>query len=292
MYEAPVNKQPKIICSVATAPLQGLRAFDFQQFGQALEDGGYEGISALPYRTEDIVRLYQEYFPPVILVEDAWNPTTNNNIILSLLEGIHGELKRKIGDTDEAPILQDALFFPNKKTSAKITDGIMATNPAAHFGSIDFDSRFAPDRTMIHIQSLYKSHALTSEEILQRSEDTGSLLLFDPVRLLDPKNVSYPDQPTKKFSGEWERQLATFADRIAGVDIHPTNKQEVNDLLNQTGKLYELTLASQKLCTNLQFLRVETLVPLMSQLPSSPYQKKGTDFLRQVAEVLKSLRNK
>lgn len=286
-----MSEKLKIICSVANAPLLGLTTSDFRRFGQGLKTAGYEGISALPFRVENIVELYQKYFPPIILVEDAWNPGNYDNKGLAILEGIYGSLKRRIyGDKSEPPKIQDTLFFPGKNTSQKITNQLMKTISRPYYGTINFNSRFPSDRTLVHIQSQYKPNHLSIEEVLSLSNETNQYLLFDPTHLLDQQQISYPGQPTQEFKGEWEKQLTDLASRIVGVDIHPKNRQEIEDLMKRTGKLYELTLASQELCDNLQFLRVETLVSLFSQLPLSPFQARGIDYLKQIAAILESLK--
>ncbi|MDO8497522.1 MAG: hypothetical protein Q7S61_03180 [bacterium] len=158
------------------------------------------------------------------------------------------------------------------------------------YGSINFSTRF-PDRTHIHLQSQFQPHKSTAVQVLEESLKTNQLLLFDPIHLLDATAISSPNQPTREYLGGWEKQLYFFSSRIVGVDIHPEpgNKEAVEELL-RGGKLYELALASQELCANLQFLRVEALVPLNSQISQSHFQKKGIDYLTQIAEVLKSLR--
>jgi hypothetical protein len=281
---------PHIAFNTANAALQSLSEQRLIQYGQSIQEMGYERVSALPFRTPEIVELYQKYFPPVVLVEDAWNPGHFDNLTLAFAEGIYGHLKRLSGDTTEPPILQDTLLFPGLETATDTADYLMEVFPEAHIGSTHFWSAYPQEKTYVHIMSEYKPHQMGAHELLKKSQDTGSLLLFDPTHLLDPAKVSYPGHPTDIPQDEWERQLEFFSSRVAGIDIRAANPADLTELLTEGGKLYRLAKAGFAVCQNLDFLRVETLVPIQEQHPLSPLHKRAVHYLKTAATLLKEIR--
>lgn len=96
--------------------------------------------------------------------------------------------------------------------------------------------------------------------------------------------ISLPGLPTKQPRGEWERQFRTFQKKIEVVDINPPSKGDVADLLAGKGMLKELAQAAKE--NKIRFLRVEVPIPTLQQLPGSPLQNKGFEFLREVGEAL------
>ena len=285
-----VSMQPKIIYNVANAPLLSLQGRQFTALGRMLDNAGYDGISALPFRRETLVEDYAYYFPPVILVEDAWNPGGYDNLGLAIAQGIAGHFRRLLGDESEPPLLQDTLFFPSKETSKMLANQLMDANPDAHFGSTVFNSGFAPERTYVHIQHDYKPHTMSTEELLDTSQKTESMLLFDPTHLLSEQSISLPQRPTRKNASAWEQQLNFFAERIAGVDIHAASRAELEEFLKESGKLYELAQAGFAICHSLDFMRVESLVPLEQQI-SPAWAYHASEYIKRCADILKQLRD-
>jgi hypothetical protein len=285
------SRIPQIIYNTAGGALQTTNAIDFTRYGNLLSDIGLEGVSALPFRTENIVELYQEYFPPVVLIEDAWNPGHFDNLGLAITEGIWGHLKRALGDETEPSILQDTMLFPAKATSTLLTNELMEAYPNAHFGATDFDSGFPVERTYVHLQREYQSHQMDANEILEKSHKSGSLLLYDPTHLLSPDRISLRGSPTKPLATEWERQLVKFSSRIAGIDIHASTPTEMDELLHRSGKLYELTHAGFELCQKLEFMRLEAQVPLKSQLPFAPMTDRAKLYLTSLTDMLIKVRS-
>ena len=304
--------RPDIIYNVAGWMGKSVLPHSMIGMGKMLQDAGFDGISALPLKQEELLLLYQS-FPPIILVEDAWNPGNFDNIAFAGIQGVWGELNRRVmKDQSEPSTLPDTMLFSGRKTSLSKVDRLMELNPKAIYGSIGFDKSFDhldpkqrdrlvaetnrfPDRTHVHIQRDYKPHNLSTDEIIDLAQQEGKLLLFDPLHLsnLDSSTVSTPNFPTKESAFKWQKHLDKFAPFIAGIDIHAASQEEIAALIKGTGNLYALAQAGMevyKTFGNLDFLRLEATMPLRSQFPISSYEKAAVEYLQTITATLKAIK--
>jgi len=59
-------------------------------------------------------------------------------------------------------------------------------------------------------------------------------------------------------------------------------------LLKGKGLLAELAVAAKEV-PSVRFLRVEIRMPILTQIPMSPKQQEGFEFLREIGQVLKTV---
>lgn len=305
--------RPDIIYNVAGWMGKSVLPHSMIGMGKMLQDAGFDGISALPLKQEELLLLYKS-FPPIILVEDAWNPGNFDNIALAGIQGVWGELKRRVmKDQSEPSTLPDTMFFAGRKTSLSKVNRLMESNPQAMYGSIGFDKGFDhldpkqrdrlvaetnrfPGRTHVHIQRDYKPYNLSADEIIDLAQQENKLLLFDPLHLsnLDRSTVSAPNSPTKESAFKWQKHLDKFAPFVAGIDIHAASQEEIEELIAETGSLYELVKAGMEVYDKYKksdFLRVEATMPLRFQYPIKDYEKSAVEYLQTIVATLKKVRD-
>ncbi|MBN1263204.1 MAG: hypothetical protein JW991_02510 [Candidatus Pacebacteria bacterium] len=174
--------------------------------------------------------------------EEAWNPTSQDNLGRAVLAGLIGYWRRFHGDKTEPPILQDS-FFPSKATCQGLFREIAEAFPEAKYISHKIQTKFPADRLLVEINPGIN---LSDKEILDMTEERGIGLVFDPSHLLaSERMVSRPGLPTRQPKGEWERQFQVFSSRLEVVDINPGDqKGDVGDLLAGRGMLKELASAA------------------------------------------------
>lgn len=278
---------PKLEYNLAGGLLLTIREGDFQDLYKGLISAGYTHACILPFRTlTKKERIEELKISPlrVIHMEEAWNPTNEDNLAKAVLAGFLGYYKRFRGVVPGPPIVQDS-FFPSKSTCERLFRELFKAFSEAKFISHEIETNFPSDRLLVEI---HDGLQISSAEILDLTEEKGIGLVFDPRHLLAPeKMISTPHKPTRVQRGEWERQYLSFASQIEVVDINPPDKNDIQDLLKGRGILSELTAAAKTL-GSVKFLRVEIPMPIATQIPMSPIQQRGFDYLKQIGEALKS----
>jgi len=281
---------PKLEYNLAGSGLLTIRPKDFSRLQEGVVSAGYRHACVLPFHAfdEDKQAMVNLTNSPLQIVhlEEAWNPLDKEGWT-RLAWATLGHLRRFLGDKTEPPILQDVLLFPNKATCGRLFQEMLKAFPRAKFISHGFRSDFSPKRLLLEINPGIE---LSAQEIIEETEKQGVGLVFDPSHLLrTDRVVSLPDSPAAKSRGEWERQFTTFADsgRLEVVDINPPETGDVQDLLAGKGLLRELASAARE-AKSVKFLRVEIPIPLAQQIPGSPLQAKGFEFLRELGQALSS----
>ncbi len=275
---------PKLEYNLAGGLLLTIREEDFKELLGGLTKAGYQSGCILPFRAlmESGVDQIKRSPLQIVHIEEAWNPTAEDNLTKSVLAGLIGHWKRYRGDTSEPPILQDS-FFPSETTCDRLFREITEAFPEVKFISHEIDVDFPDDRLLVEIN---QGINLSSEEILAKAKERGFGLVFDPKHLLPSRRViSQPGLPTRPLQGEWERQFKTFSDGIKVVDINPSSGNEVSDLLAGKGILKEVAEAAKEI--EVSSLRVEVVISPFQQLPGSPFHEKGFRFLEEVGQALR-----
>lgn len=271
--------------NLAGGLLLTVRENDFRQLQEGLTNSGYRYGCVLPFRAlakEKGIENLRSSPLQIIHMEEAWNPTNEDNLTKAVFAGILGHYKRFRGDKSEPPILQDSLF-PSKVTCERLFKELFKAFPNIKFISHKIDADFPSDKLLLEVNP---GIGLSQSEILAQTEEKGIGLVFDPRHLLPTEKViSTPGQPTKTPKGEWEKQFHAFQKRIEVVDINPPTKEDVQELLHGRGLLKELALAAKQV--EIRFLRVEIPIPPAQQLPGSPLQHKGFELLRDIGQALK-----
>jgi len=257
---------------------------DLEKLCAEVKAAGYEYACVLPFRglANKLDSLSQI---TVVHLEDAWNPTPYDSLPLAVLAGLIGYARRLGGNKTHPPILQDA-FFPGKATCEKLLKELMTTFSETTFISHKVTTAWPPNRLLLEI---HQGLNLTPAEILDLAEREGFGLVFDPSHLLPSGKTSLPGQPVSQPRGEWETQFNVFSrsGKVEVVDINPPKKEDVSDLLKGRGLLAELAAAAKEI-PSIDFLRVEVMMPISSQIPLSPNQKQGFKFLKEIGEALRA----
>jgi len=254
---------------------------------QGVKEAGYTHACILPFRgltPEKAGKSLRNQPLTIIHFEDAWNPTSFDSFPIAILAGLLGYARRFAGDKTQPPILQDAAF-PSKITCQRLVEELMKEFPEAKFISHEAKFKFPPSRCLLEINPGLN---MTADQLRDWAEQNRIGLVFDPRHFLSSTQaISLPKQPTRKPKGEWEKQFQTFAPHIEVVDINPPKKDDVTQLLAGRGILKELVQAAKE-TEGIQFLRVEIPMPISTQLPLSPRQQAGFNFLKEIGEALKS----
>lgn len=283
-------ERPTVAFNLAGGLLKGLTDRDLGQFGRDLGTTGIEAISALPLRAPEFVKILREMFPPLILVEDAWNPGEHDNLVIAAFEGCIGHLRRLAGDTSEPPLLQDTIPFPSRTRSEQIVDAMMSQYKDAHFGSlfIESDEGRYPGRTYAHAQRLFRPHHLSREEVLTLAQERQIQLLWDPTHpVATPSTVIYPGGSRGIDKEQLLGELDYFGESLAGVDINSLDRGDLEDLMRGQGLLVDV--ARQAKAHGVEFVRLELLMPIRSQFPFMPSDKRYLTEITDSVEVLKDV---
>lgn len=262
-----------------------IREKDFKNLCQEVVEAGYDYGCVLPFRaleTKKGIQTLENSPLAVVHIEEAWNPTDEDNLAKAVLVGLMGYAKKFLGDQSLSPVLQDSLF-PSKQSCQELFKQLIEAFPQAKFISHKVDVNFPSERLLIEITP---GISLSSSEILDLATEKGVGLVFDPSHLLPSGQVvSFPGKPTRRPGGEWEAQFEIFRKKVEVVDIKSFVKGDVEDLLKGRGPLKELAAAAGE--NNVRFLRVEIPLPPTYQFPFSPLQKRGLEYLREIGQSLK-----
>ena len=282
---------PKLEYNLAGSGLLTIRPKDFSRLQEEVVKAGFRHACILPFHAFDkdeqaMANLINSPLQ-VVHLEEAWNPLDKEGWT-RLAWAALGHLRRFLGDKTEPPILQDAFLFPSKATCGRFFQEMFEAFPEAKFISHGFRSDFSPKRLLLEINPGIE---LSAQEIIKETEKQGISLVFDPSHLLKTdRTTSLPNAPTTTPKDEWERQFTTFAasGRLEVVDINPGKDGEsVRDLRLGRGRLKELALAAREV-KSVKFLRVEIPTPAAQQIPGSPLQARGFEFLREIGQALGS----
>jgi hypothetical protein len=256
---------------------------DFRRLQEQLVEAGFGHACVLPFRVlakRSGVEALKNSPLDIVHFEEAWNPTSQDNLGLSMAAGVLGKLKRMAGNKNQPPIPQDA-FFPSKRTCDRLFRELMAAFPDAKFISHEVKTQYDSGRWLLEINPSLKMQLAT---ILEGAKERGVGLVFDPRHLLPSGSaLSLPGQATKAPRGEWERQFQYFRSGLEVVDINGN----VDELFREGGELRELAQAAKE-TSSIRFLRVEIPIPPGQQLPGiRQSQEKGFQFLREIGQALR-----
>ena len=280
--ETRISPGPELELNLASGLLATLSRKDLEAFIRRAE-AGFHNFCALPFRglrNRGAEKLAQNGVS-IVHIGDAWNPLSGklyDHLIPALVTGTYGVFLRKMGIRSDFPIIQDGLF-PSRKTSLQIVKELMTAFPGAKFISYKVSLDEIPnDRFLLEI---HPGLEMEKEEIADWAQRMGVGLVFDPSHLLEKTvSVSNPGQPTRLRSN-WEKEFNFFANTglLEVVDIHPPD-----DDYKKIRELRELAAAAKEV-VSVKYLRVETRLPIGSQLPVI---SRGKDFpvLRQIAQTL------
>lgn len=282
--------RPDIIFNLGCALTNTLTGNSFDNLGKMLRESGLNGVSIHPYRVNREISRLKTEFPSVVLVEDAWNPGNFEFLPFALIEGGSGFIRRKLGDFSQPPLPQDTIGFPNKVNSFKLTDKLMSSFPYALFGSDKFDSERYPGRTFFHIQSEASHHSLTPDQVVDLSLKYSTPLLFDPSRLFEGGSINFPEGPTRIPQDEALHQLLYFSQKteIAGVDIRPSSKEDIDNLVLYKGLSWDLAQAARGIKAN--FIRIEIRLPNLPLLPFNIRTNSQNQAARKLGETVFALK--
>lgn len=271
---------------------------DFRWMYQELQEHGYHYACVLPIRTlrskERIEELRKSNLA-IVHIEGPRNPAKgsyNDFLPAAVVTGALGKLRRMLGDNSEPPILEDTLPFPSRATCDSLLRKLFEAFPGAKFVTYDVNVNFGlkPERLLLGI---HPGLHMTASEILNWANGptmrNGIGLVFDPHYLLPSDRViSMQGRPTRPGTGEWERQFRIFAGKTEVVDIHPRNRQDIQDLRKRRGMLTELAQAAREY-PRIRYLRVE--LPIyprwMTGVPRTGIYGQNIDLLKEIAEVLR-----
>lgn len=228
-----VGEGPKLEYNLAGGLLLTIRESDLFFLDKKLFESGYRYGCILPFRgltKKGSVERLKDSPLEIIHLEEAWNPTNHDSLPLAILAGLSGYWQRRQKTQPNAPILQDALF-PSKQTCDQLFAEFYRAFPGIKFISHEFRVDYPADRLLVEINPGIQ---LTTDQILDKSQEEGIGLVFDPRHLLSRERmVSLPGEPTRPYRGEWERQFLTFAKQIEVVDINPLQRSDVQALLQR-----------------------------------------------------------
>ena len=167
--------RPSLEYNLAGGLLLTLTPTDLERLCSGIKMAGYEHACVLPFRglTETLDPLRPL---TVIHVEKAWNPTPHDSLPVATIAGLAGYAKRFLGDQNQPPILQDALF-PGRKTCEQLFQALVTTFPGTKFISHEIDFQTPRNRLLIEINEGIK---LTSQELIEISHLDDFRLVFDP----------------------------------------------------------------------------------------------------------------
>ena len=280
-----LKKEPELEYNLAGGLLLTIREADLFSLDKKLFESGYKYGCVLPFRglrKTDSIERFKTLPLKIVHLEEAWNPTDHDSLPLAVLAGLYGYWQRRQKIQQNAPILQDALF-PSKQTCHRLFSELYQAFPGIKFISHEFRVDYPADRLLVEIN---QGIELSAKEILDKSQEQGIGLVFDPRHLLPrEKMVSFPSEPTKPDLGEWEKQFNEFASRVEVVDINPPQPQDLIDLREGKGLLRELAQAAKE-AGNVKFLRVEIPIPPKLQIPGLPSHQKGFEFLQAIGQRL------
>lgn len=279
---------PSIEYNAAGALLLTLRNEDMWSLLSGLHQAGFDSICMLPFRAlaePQNVKYLRESPVKVNHLEDAWNPTHEDNILAGMFaSALH---KKRVKDVfQRKPEKQPTKYwdglFPSEATCQNIFEQMRKTVPTAKFISHRTNTDLDPSAWLLEV---HPGLNMNAQEILVWSEQNGVNLVFDPSHLLPSTiNKSFPGRPIRSAQ-EWEKQFNTLSQsgRVEVVDI----QGDIGGLLNGKGELAELTAAAKK-ATGVQTLRVEVPIPATKQIPGIEFaQKRGFRFLAEIAIALR-----
>lgn len=257
---------------------------DFQELQNGLKDAGYSSACVLPFRAlmkESGLKILHSSPLSIVHIEEAWNPTTKDNLTESIMAGLFGYYRRFRGLSGDNPIIQDSLF-PSKNTCDRLFKSLIAEFPNIKFISHHLDVGFPEDRLLVEVNAGIN---LSPSELLTRAKEKGIGLVFDPSHLLpSDRTISLPGDPTRKVN-EWEKQWQYFSHQVKVVDINPPDKKnDVPELLAGHGVLKEIARAARE--TGVEYLRVEVPIPPIQQIPGLRPHTAGFSFLKEIGNAL------
>lgn len=277
---------PKLEYNLAGGLLLTVREGDLEIFTNELAASGYHYGCILPFRGLESEKAKASLVGSslsVVHLEEVWNPTPHENILMASKVALLEEYQRLSGRPFKFRAW-DALF-PGEVTCNKLFHDLLEFFPGSKFIShkMKLEFNFPDDRLLVEINPGIEQ---SSQQILEEAEERKVGLVFDPSHLLaSSKVISVPQEPTKKYRGEWERQFDAFSRQIEVVDINPQKPGDVEDLLRGTGLLRGLAQRAQE-TNGIKFLRVEIRIPSKWQIPGSPFNKAGFEFLQAIGERL------
>lgn len=138
--------------NLAGGLLLTVREKDFNRLQDGLVKAGYRYGCLLPFRSlvKGGAEQLKESPLQIVHIEEAWNPTTEDNLAKAVWAGLVGYWRRYKGDKTEPPILQDA-FFPGKATCHRLFTEIIKAFPEVKFISHELDVNFPSDRLLVEI---------------------------------------------------------------------------------------------------------------------------------------------
>lgn len=276
----------KLEYNLAGGLLLTIREKDLEFLTKGLVSSGYRYGCVLPFRGltgEGAIEKLQNSSLSIVHLEEAWNPTEEKNIAKAVIAGLLH--RRKLFGKKEGsfpPQYWDGLFS-SKATCDGLFEQLYTKIEGVKVISHTFEVDFPSDRLLVEINPGIE---LSQSEILDISIQRNIGLVFDPSHLLaSDKIISVAGGPTKPYKGEWERQFIAFSDQVRVVDINPPSLADEDDLFEGKGSLKELAQAAKE-AGKVEFLRVEIPIPAKWQIPSSPLNQKGFDFLQAIGQRL------
>lgn len=286
---------PKLEYNLAGGLALTIRERDFRQLCEGLADSGYRYACALPFRSLTENPLGFPFLKgkglenlrncpiQIVHLEEAWNPTNEENIAKAVIAGLLHR-KKLFGGIGEFPPPQvwDGLFS-SKVTCDGLFEQLYTKIEGVKVISHTFEVDFPSDRLLVEINPGIE---LSQSEILDISIQRNIGLVFDPSHLLaSDKIISVAGEPTKPYKGEWERQFIAFSDQVRVVDINPPSLADEDDLFEGKGSLKELAQAAKE-AGKVEFLRVEIPIPIKWQIPGLPSHQEAFDFLQAIGQRL------
>lgn len=281
------EQQPALEYNAAGGLLKTYFKEDFRHLGEQLIKAGFGKVCVLPFRAiarEGGIEALRQSPLEIVHIEEAWNPTDEENIIAGVAAAFFHKkrLMNVLTGKEEASPTQiwDGLF-PAKRTCDRLFEELMAAFPKAKFIAHDITTRYESNRWLLEINP---GIDMEPAAILEEARGKGVGLVFDPSHLLPSEStVSLPKQGTKAPRGEWERQFRFFQHGLEVVDING----KIEELLGQGGALRELAQAAKE-TPNIRYLRVEIKIPPTQQIPVvSRFHNGGFSFLNDVGQALR-----
>jgi len=144
---------PALEYNLAGGLLLTISIKDFQELQRGLRGSEYSSACVLPFRAlrnEEGIRSLQDSGLSIVHLEEAWNPTTKENLIEAIFSGLVGYYRRFRGLPGNNPVLQDSLF-PSRATCAKLFKELLEQFPGAKFISHQLDIDFPSERLLVEI---------------------------------------------------------------------------------------------------------------------------------------------
>jgi hypothetical protein len=140
-----------------------------------------------------------------------------------------------------------------------------------------------------YLLGVHSGLAAGPKELAEFAEENSVGLVFDPTHLLRESFTgqarSYPGAPTRSVPA-WRRQFRTLSESIEVVDIHPSGRGELDELLSGEGSLVELARVAKEV--NVSYLRVEVPLPCKEQFPLALHRA-NLPVLSEIARVLNEI---